>query len=70
MALATRIEGTIVRVMETFPLQLVISAAQGDVHAPMREDTEVRLSSGAPGNLRMLRPGVKVRFEGNVLIIE
>ncbi len=70
MALGPTIEGTIVRVMETFPLQLVISTAQGNVHFPMREDTEVRMSQGAPGNLRMLRSGTKVRIENNVIVLE
>lgn len=64
------LEGTIVQVMETWPLQLVISSPQGNVHISMREDTDVRMSGGTPGNLRMLQPGRRVRIEGNIIVLE
>ena len=56
--------------METFPLQLVISTAQGNIHAPLREDTEIRTPVGTAGNLRMLWPGVRVSIENNILVLE
>ena len=70
MALEGTIEGTIVRVMETWPLQLLISNPLGNVHVTMREDTEVRMSGGTPGNVRMLQPGRRVRVEGNAIVLE
>jgi RNase P/RNase MRP subunit p29 len=65
------IEGTIIRVMETWPLQLVISNLQGSIHVSMRDDTEIRVSGGAAiGNLKMLQPGRRVRIDGNVIVLE
>jgi hypothetical protein len=62
-------EGTIVAVMETWPLQLIISSTQGRVHITMREDTEIQTSTGAPGNVQMLRPGRRVRVDGNLIVL-
>lgn len=63
------IEGTILEVMETWPLQLIISSAQGRVHVALREDTEVRKSDGTSGEMRLLRPGARVRVEGKVVVL-
>ena len=63
------VEGTILEVLETWPLQLVISGSQGRVHVALREDTEVRKSDGTRGEVRLLRPGARVRFEGNVVVL-
>jgi hypothetical protein len=70
MALEAAIQGTIVRVMETWPLQLVIATPQGNLQVPLREDTEILLPGGASGSVRMLRSGRKVRVEGKVVVIE
>lgn len=63
------VEGTIIEVMETWPLQLVISNSQGRVHVALREDTEVRKTDGTVGEVRSLRPGARIRLEGNVVVV-
>jgi hypothetical protein len=63
------IEGTILEIMETWPLQLVISGSQGRIHVALREDTEVRRSDGTSGGVRLLRPGARVRIDGNTVVL-
>lgn len=61
-------EGTILEVMETWPLQLVIAGAQGRVHVPLREDAELRNPDGSQGEMGSLRPGMRVRIDGKVVV--
>jgi hypothetical protein len=63
------VEGTILEVMETWPLQLVISSLQGRVHVALREDLTVQKTDGASVDVKSLRPGVRVRVEGGSVVL-
>lgn len=57
------IEGTILEVMESWPLQLVVDAEQDRFQVALKEDTQVLEDSERvdPGRFR---PGLRVRVEG------
>lgn len=68
-AAPTPIEGMVVELMETWPLQLVVVNQQGRFHVALREDTHVRREDGVSGDIHSLRPGVRVRLEGNLVVV-
>ncbi len=57
------IEGTIAEIMESWPLQLTVDAADGTIHVALLEETIITQNgeSVAPG---ALTNGQKVRIEG------
>jgi hypothetical protein len=57
------IEGTVVNVMESWPLQLVVASESGRWQVALRNDTAITLNGKAaePGQIR---PGARVRIEG------
>jgi hypothetical protein len=56
------IEGEVVGVMETWPLQLAVQTDTGTYHV-LLDDTVIR-SGGQPASSRDLRPGLHIRVEG------
>ncbi len=57
------IEGTIIDVMETWPLQLSVDAGEGVCQVALGEATVVT-SEGRPAEPAQLLPGCPVRVEG------
>jgi hypothetical protein len=57
------IEGTIVDVMETWPLQLAVDTREGIYQVALAEATTVT-SEGQPAEPARLLPGLSVRIEG------
>jgi hypothetical protein len=58
-------EGVIREVMETWPLQLVLEGPQGTRAVALPENVTVRKADGAVGDVRLLRPGRRVRIGGS-----
>lgn len=58
-----REEGVIVRLLETWPLQLVVETARGQVHVGLREDALVT-RGGRVAPPSALRVGERVVVEG------
>lgn len=63
------VEGVIAEVMETWPLQLAVKAADGVHHVMLSEDSVVRRADGSPGDLRSLRQGDYVRVDGDEVTV-
>ncbi len=59
-----KLEGKIVEVMETWPLQLTVACAEGTIHTMLRIETSVH-EKGAMVDARRLRPGHLVHVDGN-----
>ena len=57
------IEGTIVSVMESWPLQLVVENESGRWQVALRDDTAITVR-GSPADPGQIRPGARVRIEG------
>ena len=57
------IEGTIIGVMETWPLQLSVDTREGTWQVALAETTVVT-SGGRPVDLSKLLPGRRVRVDG------
>jgi hypothetical protein len=57
------IEGTIIDVMETWPLQLSVDTREGIYHVALAETTAVT-SEGRPEEPAQLLPGRPIRVEG------
>jgi hypothetical protein len=57
------IEGTILEVMESFPLQLTLKTETGRYHVALLEETTIT-QEGATVESGILRPGMRVRIEG------
>lgn len=58
------IEGTIVSVMESWPLQLVVETATGRRHVALRSDTVIT-ANGQTVEANRIVPGVRVRIDGD-----
>ncbi len=57
------IEGTIVEVMESWPLQLVIQTQSGTQHVVLAPNAAIT-AKGLSVGPEMLKPGVRVRIDG------
>ena len=62
-------EGVIAEVMETWPLQLVLSGSHGKQEVMLSETPVVRRADGSPGDVALLRPGQYVQVEGDVVTV-
>lgn len=58
------IEGTIVSVLESWPLQLEIETEAGRTQVALRSDTIIT-ADGQPIDANRLMPGVRVRIKGD-----
>lgn len=58
------IDGTVVSVMESWPLQLVVETEAGPRQVALRSDTVIT-AEGQPVEANRLVPGVRVRIEGD-----
>lgn len=63
--MARSVEGVIVEVMETWPLQLALQTADGLHHVSLTEGSVVRRADGSPSDLGSLRQGEYVRIDGD-----
>jgi hypothetical protein len=57
------IEGEIVQVMESWPLQLVIRTQSGTQHVVLSPDATINTKAPSVGS-DMLKPGIRVQVEG------
>lgn len=60
---AVMIEGEIEQVMETYPLQLMVTTKQGRYYVALRNDTTV-IQQGQTVNQNNLRPGMQIQVKG------
>lgn len=57
------IEGTILEVMESWPLQLNVETKAGQYHVALLEETSI-FQRGEPFNANQLVPGLQVKIKG------
>ena len=59
------IEGTILEIMESWPLQLTVETEVGQYHVALLEETSI-LQRGDPFNTNRLVPSLQVKIKGEV----
>lgn len=59
------IEGKILNVMESWPLQLVVEVHNEKFHVMLQPDTKI-VRRGYEANPKLLVPGINVLIEGNI----